>query len=214
LLARNLHTRGFTVAGPLLAGHGTNPQELSQTRWQDWVASAEETYQQLAAKCERVFIGGESMGGVLALYMATQHPEAVGVLTYAPAIKLALSRVRITALRLAMPFLFGVPKEQIDVPDKWQGYPINPLKSGVELLHMQREVRRRLPQIHQPVLVVQGRHDTTIAANSGAIIMHGVSSSIKELHWFEESSHVVILDKELDHVTELTVRFMVRALGL
>ena len=212
LLARPLHEKGYTVAGPLLAGHGTTPAELNRTRWQGWLDSVERSYRELTGRCERVFVGGESTGAILALYLASQHPEIAGVLTYAPAIKLAMSTLDVIKLYLASPFIQSVPKEGLDVADKWQGYPVNPLKGAIQLLRLQRETRRRLPQIRQPVLVVQGRLDTTIHPTSGKIILQGVNSTLKEHHWMEKSTHVVILDQELDQVAELTLRFMERAL--
>ena len=33
-----LHQRGITVSAPLLPGHGTVPEDLNRTLWQDWAA--------------------------------------------------------------------------------------------------------------------------------------------------------------------------------
>jgi carboxylesterase len=105
-LGRHLHEAGYTVAGPLLPGHGTRPEDLNRVSWQDWVGATEEVYQKLSARCQSVFLGGESMGAVLALYLASQHATA-GVLTYAPAIKLNLSlwdRIRLHLLAPLIPW--------------------------------------------------------------------------------------------------------------
>jgi carboxylesterase len=109
-LAHELHEAGYTVAGPLLPGHGTTPADLNRTPWQDWVRATEEIYQQLAARCERIFVGGESMGALAALYLASEHPEAAAVLAYAPAIRLNLSAWDRLRLRLLAPFIPTVPK--------------------------------------------------------------------------------------------------------
>jgi carboxylesterase len=209
-LAKRLHAGGFTVAGPLLPGHGTHPQDLNRVTWQDWARAGEETYQQLKACCQRVFLGGESMGAVLALYLAAQHSEAAGILTYAPAIKLNLRQLDYLRLRLMSPFIPWVPKASIDGNDNWQGYPVNPLKGAAQLLKFQEEVLMRLPQINQPLLVMQGRLDTTVHPTVGQIILGGVRSSVKELYWMEKSSHVVIIDQELDEVTRITLDFLGR----
>lgn len=122
LPARPLHEKDCTVAG-----HGTTPAELNHTHWQDWLGSVEQGYRELTSRCEHVFVGGESTGAVLALYLASQHPEIAGVLTYAPAIELAMSTLDVIKLYLASPFFIqSVPKEGLDVADKWQGYPVNP----------------------------------------------------------------------------------------
>ena len=132
-LAKRLHADGFSVAGPLLPGHGSVPQDLNRVCWQDWARAGEETYQQLKMRCERVFVGGESMGAVLALYLASQHPEAAGVLAFAPALKLNLRTIDLLKLRLLAPFVRWVPKQSLDGSTNWQGYPVNPLKGSAAI---------------------------------------------------------------------------------
>ncbi len=211
-LGEILHQHGYTVMGPLLPGHGTTPQELNRCRWQAWGAEVERAYRELAGRCEKVFVGGESMGAVLALYLASEHPEIVGVLTYAPALVAALSSWDRLKLQLAAPFVAELPKGQLDVPERWQGYPGNPLKAAVQLLCLQREVRGRLSRISQPVLTVQGRLDRAVDHSGAEIIQREVRSSLKELHWMEQSTHVVLLDRELEAVAEITLNFMEKAL--
>lgn len=212
-LAQYLHEAGYTVAGPLLPGHGATPEDLNRVTWHDWVWEAEQAYQHLATVCERVFVGGESTGAVLALYLATRHPEIGGVLAYAPAIQLALPTSDVIRLYAAAPFIEFIPKAHTGRHPRWQGYPVNPLRGVIELIRLGRETQRRLPQIAQPVLVVQGRGDDTIDPASGEIIREGVGSAITEQHWMEESSHLVILDDELPQVAALTLNFMERAVA-
>lgn len=210
-LAERLHARGYTVAGPLLAGHGTTPEELNATTWQDWLWSVEKDFHALLTLCDRVFVGGESTGALLALHLAAEHPETAGVLCYAPAIRLAAQPVDMLKLYAALPFVASVPKESLDRSDRWQGYPVNPLRGVRELLRLQRVVTERLPRVTQPVLVVQGRGDTTIHPESGQFILSQIASEQTELHWMEHSTHVVLLDQELDQVTALTLRFLERS---
>jgi carboxylesterase len=213
LLAERLHEKGYTVAAPLLAGHGTKAADLNKVTWRDWVASAEESYAQLTAHCERVFVGGESMGGLVALHLASQHPEAAGVLLYAPAIQLIMTPLDKIKVYAGSLFISEVERASLDVSDKWQGYPNLPLKGVIQLLQFQNALRPRLPQIHQPVLVFQGRKDLTVHPSAGDVILQGVSSRVKEHHWMEQSTHPILLDCELDAVTELTLRFMQSARG-
>ena len=212
LLAKRLHEKGYTVAGPLLAGHGTRPEDLNHVYWRDWVTSAEKMYARLAACCKQVFIGGQSMGGLAALYLGSLHPEATGLLLYAPAIKLNLKTQDVIKLYAASLFMAQAPRTALDAADKWQGYPDLPLKGAIQLLKMQTAVRQRLAQIRQPLIIFQGRKDTTVHPTAGDIILQGIKSSLKEQHWMERSTHAITLDCELDAVTDLTVGFLEKAL--
>lgn len=211
-LAKRLHEAGYTVAGPLLPGHGATPEDLNRRPWQEWVAASEATVQQLASHCEQVFVGGESMGALVALYLASEHPEAAGVLTYAPAIKLSLSRRKRFFLRLGAPFIPATAKRGWQPSPGWQGYRVNPLRAVIQLLHLEKEVRARLPRIHQPVLVVQGRLDDAIAPASGEIIREETNATVTEIHWMEHSGHTIILDREFEDVVDRTLRFLSRVL--
>ncbi len=211
LLAERLHAEGYTISAPLLPGHGTSPEELNETTWHDWAWAAEKAYQHLATVCDYVFVGGESTGGALALYLAAQHKEIAGVLCYAPAIKLAIPTHDVVRLYVAAPLVHSLPKENVGDNEHWQGYRVNPLRAVMELIRLGREVRRQLPRINQPVLVMQGRNDKTVSADVGEIIMEGVLSERAEQHWWEESGHVILLEDELDEITAVTLNFIQKA---
>ncbi len=218
-LARFLYGHGYSVSGPLLPGHNTTPEDANRYRWRDWMRAVEVAYRALAARCAQVVVGGESTGALLTLYLAAEHPEIAAVLCYAPALRLTLSRWDTIRLYLLAPFVPYVVKARADSAppsnaDKlWRGYPVTPLKGAVELLRLQRAVRPRLPQVHQPILIVQGRNDQTVHPVAPEIIYREVGSTVKELHWFERSEHKVILDDERERVFALTLAFLARALG-
>jgi carboxylesterase len=211
--AQRLHALGYGVAGPLLPGHGTQPADLNQVRWQDWVAAAEAEYRRLAETCSHVFLLGESMGAVAALFLATQLPEAAGVLAFAPALRLRLSYWQRLQVRLLAPFVESVSKGGLDAEDQWQGYRVNPLKGVLQLLAMQQAVLARIHLVRQPLLVAQGRLDTTIDPRVGEIILNEAPARLQEMHWYERSSHVILLDQEVGQAVADGAAFMQRALA-
>ena len=162
LLAEHLHVRGYTVAAPLLAGHGTTPEDCNRYTWQDWYASVEQTYQQLSARCKKVVIGGESTGALLILRLAVLHPQVAGVLCYAPALRLLLSPAKIYLLSLFAPFITSIPKAPSTDDNPWQGYSVDPLQAAQQLLRLQKVIYPLLPQIRQPILILQGKLDPTV----------------------------------------------------
>jgi len=213
LLAKALHAQGYTVAGPLLPGHGTTPQDCNQHTWQEWYDSVEGAYHQLAGRSQAVVVGGESTGALLILRLASNHPEIAGVLCYAPALRLLLSPVKIFLLSLCAPFLTSIPKAPSTDDNPWQGYGVEPLKGASQLIKLQKVIYPLLPKIHQPILVMQGKLDPTVHPQSPQIIYDQVSSSIKELHWLERSTHCVILDQERDLAASLTLDFLNRVIA-
>jgi carboxylesterase len=211
-VAQRLHSRGFTVAGTLLPGHGESPATMNRCHWPDWVAALEADYLRLAHRCEHVFIGGESMGGLLTLYLASLHPEISGVLSYSPAVKIPLmARVQAQFVR---PFKSEVVKRSLnDIHPEWHGYRMNPVPAFYEMLAAQRALWPRLPHMRQPLLVVQGRHDKDIDLNGVTQLFRQHGAALKEFHWMEQSAHVVLLEQEREQVAEITARFMYRVLG-
>jgi len=211
LLGRFLHERGYTVSGLLLPGHGTTPQEMNRCRWQTWAEAFESAYRDLAARCERVFVGGESMGGLLALYLASHHPEVAGVMAYAAALIVPSSFSKTFLLPLLAPLgiiLQKRPGAPSAADARWQGYDYDPLRATQQLFALQTAAHARLPEITQPILIVQGRLDTSVDVSAPDAIYHGVRSTEKHLHWFERSTHCVLLDQEWEDVAALTLRFI------
>lgn len=210
-LGHFLHERGYTVSGPLLPGHGTTPQEMNRCRWPMWTEAFETAYRELAARCEKVFVGGESMGGLLALYLASYHAEVAGVMAYSAALMVPPSFAQTFLLPVLAPFGIILPKgpSTPSMADaRWQGYEHNPLRAAQQLFALQAVTRARLSAITSPVLIVQGRLDTTVDAAAPAVIYQSVRSTDKYLYWFENSTHCVLLDQEWEDVAALTLRFI------
>ena len=209
-LAKCLLNEGYTVSGILLPGHGTTAENLSQTHRDDWIKAAELAYKKLKRECSSVIVGGESVGALLALRLASDYPEIKGLLLYAPAMRLAASFLKIVLLVMVSPFVFSVKKKFTkDIEGfPWQGYKVNPLKTGVQLLKFQCEIKQLLCRIYQPILLIQANLDDTVDLNSGDIILSGVQSAVKELFWMEKSGHVVILEKQFEEVLQTTLEFI------
>jgi carboxylesterase len=212
-LAQALRSSGYTVAGPLLAGHYTNPEDLNRVRWQDWVSAVKDMYQRLSSQCKSIVVGGESTGALLSLYLAYQHPTITALLLYAPALRLNLKPIDSILIHVLAPFVPWLPKTNLDSNDLWQGYPVNPLKGVLQLLKFQNKVRPLLPGIKQPALIVQGKLDTTVHPGVPDVIFNQLGSTTKEKYWLDNSAHCVIIDREFEQVKDLTFQFLNRVLG-
>jgi carboxylesterase len=208
-LAVFIHNQtGFTVMGPLLPGHGTSPEGLSKVHNQEWMDSAELAYSKLQTNCKTIFVGGESMGGLLALFLAARHPEIKGVLLYAPA--LIIHGLRSSCLLKW--FVFASKKKNLNTEKDgflpWQGYKVNPLRAVVELGKLQIEVSKILSDVTQPVIIFQGNKDETIDPKSSTIILENISSLNKELIEVKNCGHCVLLDSQYQSIYKQSLKFI------
>ena len=204
LLADCLHASGLTISAPLLPGHGTHPDDLNRTKWQEWIACGENALDVLSERTRQVFVCGESMGALVAIMLAAKHPSIAGVILFAPALK-------VKNLWLS-PFLSLFVKQLVkkSANDKlaWKGYNVYPMRGNAQMLKLQQKARRNLKHISQPLLVVTGALDHTIAPECANIIIQNVSSKMKYHIDMLEFGHCVMLDKEIDQVCKITQGFI------
>ena len=213
-LAHRLHAAGYTVAGPLLPGHGTSPEDMNTVTWRDWTGAYERMYERLQEKCEKVVIGGESMGGLLTLHAALYHPEAAAVLCYAPGLRTTPLHMRLFSelIKRWVP-MYAKNSKPDGASALWQGYAHNPVPAATQLFRLQVEVDRNLGDIRQPLLIVQGKEDHTVYPGVPDLIANSVHSEIVEIHWMPHSGHCVILDVEREAIAEITLKFLDRVLS-
>lgn len=207
-LAEYLHQQGLAVSAPLLPGHGTMPEDLLPVTWKDWIETAERAYLDVAGKHQKVIVCGESLGGLLSLYLAAHYQQILGVVLYAPAVKVK----RIWQAALLWPLVKIIPKryggrdEDGHLP--WQGYNVIVVPAANQLRKFQKKVRRVMPKVRQPVLIFQGEQDHTVDPSGAQLIYNSIGSKEKELLWMQRSGHCIILHNEREQVYKKTHHFI------
>ena len=199
-----LSSFGYTIHAPLLPGHGTTPDDLNSTRYQDWIKEVAQAYHSLKEQCKTIFIAGESMGAILSLHLAENFPEINGVICYSPALivkNLWLSMI----LRF---FIDAIPKGSASDELPWKGYMVNPVKASAELYKLQQKTKYRLAKINQPTCVFIGGKDDRIAPDAGNFLLSKISSPKKELHFFANSPHCMILGIDMAAIGQKTHTFI------
>ena len=207
-----LAERGQTVRIPLLPGHGTTWQEMNRTRWQDWYSCVDTAFRELHERCERVFVGGLSMGGALALQLAQEHgPRISGLVLVNPAVKFDDPRTRVVPI---LKHLVG-SLEAIGNDVKKEGvtelaYTRTPLKAGHSQLIAWQTVIRDLPEVTQPVLLLRSTQDHVVPASSSALILSRISSRDRTEILLEDSYHVATLDNDAPRIFDESAKFIER----
>jgi len=206
---------GFTVRVPRLPGHGTTWQELNQTRWQDWYAEVDRSLSELRERCDKVAVAGLSMGAALVLRLAEQRPDDVDAITVVnPAI--ASTNRQLLALPLLRHVIASTPAIGNDIkkPGMTEGaYDRTPLQALHSLTLMWREVRRDLPRVRAPLLVLRSRVDHVVDPSSARLLMRAVSSPVRREVVLEDSYHVATLDNDAPRIVEESLEFFDSHLG-
>lgn len=218
-LGRYLNQKGYSVLGVRLAGHATAPQDLLGIRWQDWINSIADGHHLLRSSCDKVFIIGLSMGGVLSLIFADQYPVD-GVVAMATPYSIPLASL---LEKLSFPILGLVGKL---VPFMKKSYSpwynpeaqkhriaydltvipaVNQLKKAISVM------RQAIPHISIPVLVIHSSDDDFVPPyNATTIFQHLTGTQDKTLLYTEESDHVITEDGDREKVFNWVANFVER----
>jgi len=207
LLGEHLANEGYSVLAPLLPGHATSIKDLNNTKWQEWITTAESAYNELSRNCQHIIVGGESVGALLALYLTYQHPEIRGVLLYSPAFAFNYSFFTWIFIYLSSPFITALKKNTKKHNQHWQGYNERPLKLAIEIKKLQHIIRTNLKQIQQPTLLAFSTIDEVVsveAIQQSAKIL----PNIKDLIKLEGDEHIIILGDKRMQIFQQTVAFI------
>jgi carboxylesterase len=207
-----LAERGYTVHVPLLPGHGTTWQDMNGTRWQDWYACVDKAFRELHETCERVVVGGLSMGGALSLQLAQEHgPRISGLVLVNPAVKFEDPRTRLLpVLKHVVGSLeaIGNDVKKHDVTEL--AYTRTPLKAAHSQLVAWQSVIRDLPEVTQPVLLLRSTQDHVVPASSSALILSRISSRDVTEILLEDSYHVATIDNDAPRIFDESAKFIER----
>ena len=232
-VAKGLHAKGFTVYGMQLAGHCGNEADLLATGWKDWTASVEDAAAHLSRSVDRMFVGGLSMGALLALHLAARRPRDVqGVALYGTTFRYdgwaipALARLSFLlpwACALGVgrhrsfmeSFPYGIKDERIRTRisgamlsgnSAAAGLPGNPWPSLAEFVRLASRVRKELALVQAPCLAVHATQDDIASLRNVEVARKGVSGPFETL-LLDDSYHMVTVDKQRDLLIDRSARF-------
>ncbi len=205
LPARLLHQAGCSVYVPRLPGHGTTQQDFDRTTRHDWMSAAVESYLDLSAAYEHVYVMGHSMGGLLAVLLAAVFPvERLALM--APALEMRSRYMSLAPvlrlLRHSIPidwepdpsveFFDDRDPDDDTVLGKEYWSSLN-LKQINELFKLRKEATRLLPKVSADTLVLTGGNDPTVPEHVGAMIEAKIKGPVRHVH-LPESSHLIPYD--------------------
>lgn len=230
-VANGIARAGHTVHVPQLAGHCGTLDDLRATRWQDWYATVEREHRALRETCDVVIVGGLSMGALLALHHAAQHPREVdGTMLYAPCLwldgwamswytplfGLIMFRSFADLFNFAENEPWGVkdPRMQALVrqamssgDNSQAGVATLPGSQMFELRLLIKQLKPRIPQIAQPTLIIHPREDDHASLSNLEYLQTNLAGPITGVV-LDDSYHIVTIDQQRQLVVDRSQRFI------
>jgi carboxylesterase len=198
---------------PQLRGHWTRPEDLIGVTYDDLLADAGASLDELRGAVERVAIVGLSVGGVLALNLAAERPRDVDSLAVlAPALRYVHPLAAASALVARLVKMWpGDPAGGFtdkSLAPRATNYATFPTATFVTVYRAGRQVERMLPRVSAPMLVLGARRDRVIQPRVAQLAYDRAGATEKQLVWFERSGHEMLLDCEADAVADRVGQFL------
>lgn len=212
-VAERVAEEGYAVAAPLLPGHGTRWQDMAQTRYADWLGAVVQAAEELRREHRTVVAFGVSLGGALITDIAARRPELFdGLVLVNPAFIATDWRLRVIPhVKHFVPVAQGIADDiRREGPPRELAYRWTPLKAFHSFVEQWPRVVEQLPDVHQPVLLIRGRHDRVVPPLSAELFLQNVGSEDVTTRWLEESAHVATLDHDAEELIDETLRFVER----
>jgi carboxylesterase len=207
-----LAKKGLTVLGVRLAGHGTKPEDLATKEWKDFIASAEEGLDQIRSLCDKLFVAGLSLGGLITLYLAAHHPFQGAIVMSAPAYIHDWRLHLLPVIKYLVKWVWMGEESDLTDPEARKRlfcYQRVPTVFGVQFSKLLRETKKSLSDVNVPLLLMQGSHDRTIPEESAQYFFDRVGSVDKEIVWFPNSGHAITVDRERELVWQKAYEFII-----
>lgn len=233
-VGRGLAQAGYSVYGMQLPGHCGSEADLLRTRWPDWYKGVEEAVAEFRPKVERLFIGGLSMGAVLGLHLAALRPETVdGLLLYSTTLwydgwSIPRSRVMLPLLPIVLrlpygrryrfreAFPYGIKDERLRARvlanmmnglSGEAGLPSTPGPSLQQLRRLVAVVKRELPRVKAPSLVIHARHDDVTSISNAHYLERHLGGPV-EVALLDDCYHMITVDRERAEVVRRSDLFL------
>lgn len=201
-----------SVSSILLPGHGTTPEQLDAVQWPDWYEAVEEELQSLQARFEQVFVGGLSMGGLLALHAGITLPGLAGVVTINAPIYYHYAIIPVVSdlKGLITPFYHKKGLSEIKKLES-QGrfaYRVMPLKAFHSLNYLRKIVMHEVQDLKIPALIFQSILDESVHPRSADYLYEKTRQQGSRMLLLSQSRHIATMGAQQEMIAQEIASFM------
>lgn len=205
-LANTIHsTFNDSVYVPKLLGHGEVPSHILNLSLDDWYLQMNSDFSNLSNYCNEINIVGSSFGGAIATKIAETRPSKLNNLYLVNAyLSTPFNWYTIVPpevlLKLSGNLIKYNKKTKIAQLNSLEGrskhiaYWSMPLITVKNSLNFLKETKLNLAKINATTLVIHSHNDKTADYKNADLINTTISSKVKNLLWFDDSNHLLLLD--------------------
>ncbi|WP_404454151.1 alpha/beta fold hydrolase [Virgibacillus necropolis] len=203
MLGRYLEKKGYTCHAPIYRGHGKPPEDLIDATPEQWWEDVRGAYNHLKNLGHtEIAVVGLSLGGVLGLKLAYSEIVKGVIPMCAPMFFDNETQLTIGFKTFAKEYKQLEGKNN-DIIEEEINSLMNQSASMFEQLgQLITDVKGNVDTIYTPAFVVQAEKDEMINTESATYIYENIESDIKDIKWYENSGHVITLDKKKEQLHE------------
>lgn len=213
------YKNGFTVYCPRLAGHGTTEADLNKCNYYDWINSAESALITLKEKTKSIYVMGLSMGGLIALKLASVHKEIKKVIVIASplyltgenglfvnACRFPLFRMIISSVKKPEPTDERYKKIWAQNPS----YRSVPTIATYEFYKLMQSTKKSLKSVEQSTMFVYSKSDRDVSLGNLPLMISLIGSKDIYLYIPDGMGHLITLEEGNMEVFERILKFIRR----
>ena len=198
-LAEYLNEQGENTFSMRIYGHGTSPENLSETTHDDWINSFEKSVLAVAQKFEKINLVGFSTGGLLSIIFANKYPKMVHkVVPISLATKIKDIRINFSCLvhfwnKISELISHRLKKEYVeDTPENpYINYKRIHISSIYELLKLISRTFSNLDDYSTPTLFIKNLKDPIVSPKGIDKVYNIIKSETKEIFTVSYPKHTI-----------------------
>ena len=204
------------VYAPRLKGHGEVPSHVLEENISTWYKQIEEIYLDLNKSCGKINVAGSSIGGALALKLATEH-ELKNIYLVNPFLYTVYKFYRGLPSKTYIRLFGGITKYNkktqvaqindpagLEVHIAYWNMPYVPMKNSFDYIN---DLMNNLGEIEEAILIQHSINDKTAGKTTVMRIQEEAGSDEIEVVWFEKSNHVLLRDYDKEQVINNIIEF-------